>query len=188
MATTRGARRDRPAAQAARPGRVRRPMLRFAVTFALAAVALFAFYQWTEITGQFARVNTLNAQLCAWLLSAIGIPASRNGTSLLVQGGGMDVISECSAVYVAILFTAAVIAFPTTWRARARGVAVGLPVIFAVNQLRLVSLGVVLRFRASLLPLFHEYLWQVFFILVVTALYLLWIERMVPRGPARSAA
>ncbi len=35
--------------------------------------------------------------------------------------------------------------------------------------------------RPNLLPLFHEYLWQVFFVLVVAFLYLLWIEKFVPR-------
>ena len=66
--------------------------------------------------------------------------------------------------------------------------ALGVPVLLAVNVLRLVTLGIVLRHRPGLLPFFHEYLWQVLFVLVVAALYLVWIERMVPGARARPAA
>ncbi len=165
-----------------------RPALRFGLLFAAAAIGLFGLYQVTEITHTFHAVNELNATLCVQLLRFGGIPVERSGTTLLLPTGGMDVVSECSAIYVLILFSAAVLAFPTTWKARGRGLLMGLPILFAVNLLRLVSLGVVIRFRAALLPLFHEYLWQVLFILVVAALYLFWIERIVPRAGTRSAA
>ena len=171
-----------------RPGGTARPALRFGLLFAAAAIGLFAIYEVTEVTHAFHAVNELNAKLCVQLLRIGGIPVQRSGTTMLLASGGMDVVSECSAVYVVILFAAAVLAFPTTWRARGRGLLIGVPCLFAVNLLRLVSLGVVIRFRASLLPLFHEYLWQVLFILVVAGLYLFWIERIVPRAGARSAA
>jgi exosortase/archaeosortase family protein len=176
------------AARPHRPGRPARPALRFAVTFAAAAIVLFGVYQMTEVTHTFRAVNELNATLCVQLLRLCRIPVERSGTTMLLASGGMDVVSECSAVYVLILFAAAVMAFPTTWRARGRGLLIGLPCLFVVNLLRLVSLGVVIRFRASLLPLFHEYLWQVLFIFVVAGLYLFWIERIVPRAATRPAA
>jgi exosortase/archaeosortase len=72
-----------------------------------------------------------------------------SGTALQMRGGTMEIISECSAIYVAILFTAAVLAFPTTWRARGRGLAFGLPCIAVLNLLRLVSLGLVMQYRAA---------------------------------------
>jgi len=175
------------------PGRkgsraARRALWRFGAIFAASAIGLFVVYQVTEITHQFNRLNEWNAILCGGLLRVAGIPALRSGTTLVLGNSGMDVISECSAVHIAILFTAGVLAFPTTWRARGRGLLVGLPVIFAINVLRITSLGFVIRYRAALLPLVHEYLWQVLFVLVVAGLYLLWIERMVPREGPRPAA
>src|SRR5262245_9681929 len=163
-------------------------MLRFAAMFFGFAVVLFTLYQVSEATHRFGSINVLNAQLCSAVLRGVGVAAVRDGTTLALGTGAMQIISECSAIYVAILFTAAVLAYPTTWRARTRGLAFGLPSIFVLNVFRLVSLGLVIRYRASLLPLFHEYLWQVFFILVVAALYLVWIERMVPRARTRPAA
>lgn len=177
----------RPASTAAKGQGPRRALWRFGGRFAGSAVGLFALYQAAEITHQFSRFNEWNALLCGGLLRLIGIPAARSGTTLVLGNSGLDIISECSAVHIGILFTAGVIAFPTTWRARALGLAAGLPLIFVINLLRITSLGIVVRYRAALLPLFHEYLWQVLFVLVVAALYLLWIERMVPRARAHPA-
>jgi archaeosortase B (VPXXXP-CTERM-specific) len=168
----------------------RRAMLRFGIAFGAIAAVLFAVYQWTEATGRFRAVNVANGAACAAVLRLCGVPATRSATTVEVGGGrgGMEIISECSAIYVLILFAAAVLAFPTTWSARARGLALGLPLLLVINIVRLVTLGLIVRHRPAWLPLFHEYLWQVFFVVVVVALYLVWIERMVPRARAHPAA
>jgi archaeosortase B (VPXXXP-CTERM-specific) len=145
-------------------------------------------YQLTEVTHLFRRVNELNALLCGLVLRFAGVPNARTGTTLQLPTTAFHVISECSAVYVAILYAAAVLAFPAAWRARGRGLAAGLVIIFAVNILRLVTLGEVMHRRPAWLPLFHEYLWQVLFILIVAAIYIAWIERTVPRARTRAAA
>lgn len=160
----------------------------FAVAFAVTAVLLFALYQWSEASGRFRPVNVANAAACAAVLRLGGIASTHDGTHVRVGDAGMDIISECSAIYVLILFAAAVLAFPTTWRARLRGLSLGIPILLTVNVVRLVTLGVILRHRPAWLPLFHEYLWQIVFVLVVAALYLLWIERMVPGARTDSPA
>jgi exosortase H (IPTLxxWG-CTERM-specific) len=162
-------------------------MLRFVAVFVAVAVGLFGAYWIVEVSHLFHSVNVLNAILSGGLLDVVGVDNARSGTVLTFRRGGMEVISECSGVYVAILFAAGVLAFPAPWRARLLGLAVGLPLIFAINVLRLTTLGAIIAYKAAWLPLFHEYLWQVFFILVVAALYLVWIERMVPRGKAHPA-
>jgi archaeosortase B (VPXXXP-CTERM-specific) len=166
----------------------RRALGRYLGLFMAFAVGLFALYQVSEATHHFRHVNVTNATICGKVLGWIGIRNQTVATNVSIGTTSMEIISECSAIYVAILFTAGVLAFPTTWRARWRGLAFGLPCIFVINILRLVSLGIVIQYRAALLPLFHEYLWQVLFVLVVAVLYLLWIERFVPREATRQAA
>jgi len=155
-------------------------MLRFVGLFLGSAVLLFLVYWISDTTGHFDAVNRLNAILSGSILEIIGLENTRYGTMVQFRSGGMEVISECSGVYVAILFAAGVIAFPAGWRAKLKGVVLGVSAIFAINVLRLVTLGVIIARKREWLPLFHEYLWQVLFILVVAGLYLLWIERMVP--------
>jgi len=163
-------------------------MPRFVLTFLGVAAVLFSIYWATDASGHFGVVNKGNAALCNAVLHCFGIGGTRIGTQLTYRGGGMDIISECSAVYVVILFAAGVLAFPTSWRARLRGLGLGIPLLLLINILRLASLGVVLEHRAALLPLFHEYLWQVFFILLTAFLYLQWIERLVRREGSGSTA
>jgi exosortase H (IPTLxxWG-CTERM-specific) len=163
-------------------------MLRFVGKFLLYAVGLFGLYWASEMTHRFRYVNECNSWLCGALLRGIGIHADRSGTSLALPGGGLEIVSECSGIHAFILFAAAVLAFPTTWGARLRGLAAGLPFLFAVNVLRLVSLGVVTVRHAAWMPFFHEYLWQVFFVLLVAIAYLFWIERLVPRERVGGAA
>lgn len=177
-----------PGTEAHRRGAgARRPLLRFGATFAAVCLGLYTLYQISESTHHFRHVNVLNAVATARILDWVGIGTTRMGTQVHVGRGAMEIISECSAVYVLILFVAAVVAYPAPWRARAWGLGLGVPLLLGINVLRLVTLGLVIAYRASLLPLFHEYLWQVFFILVVAVLYCLWIERITPRekpGPA----
>lgn len=163
-------------------------MLRFLGTFLGSAVLLFLLYWISDTTGHFDAVNRLNAMLSASLLGVIGLENTRFGTMVQFRSGGMEVISECSGVYVAILFSAGVLAFPAAWSVKLKGVLLGVLAIFAINILRLVTLGAIIARKREWLPLFHEYLWQVLFILVVAGLYLLWIERMVPRERLDPAA
>jgi exosortase/archaeosortase family protein len=168
----------RSAAVTRRPATVVR---RFLLRFLGLAAGFFTLYQLTEVTHLFGRVNELNALLSGWVLRLAGVPNTRAGSSLQLPTSAFAVISECSAVYVAILYAAAVLAFPASWRARGRGLVTGLAIIFVVNVLRLVTLGELMHRRPAWLPLFHEYLWQVLFILIVAAIYVAWIERIVPR-------
>lgn len=156
-------------------------MRRFVIGFVATASALFVLYWITEVTGIFGAVNVLNAMLSGIILDLVGIATDRSGSLLAFAGSGMQVISECSGIYAAIVFSASVLAFPTTWRARATGVALGVVAIFAVNVLRLVTVGVTLAYRESLVPWVHEYLWQILFVLVVAGMFMLWIDKLTPR-------
>jgi hypothetical protein len=105
------------------------------VVFAATATPLFAAYWSTETTGRFQSVNVLNAVLSAALLRVFGVDTDRFATVLQFKHSGMEIISECSGIYVAILFASGVLAFPTTWRARLAGVLLGVAAIFAINWL-----------------------------------------------------
>lgn len=153
------------------------PDLRFGVRFALHAVLLFALYWTSEAVHAFRQVNILLATATAAGLRGLGIDARAQATSIVMPQGILEIVSECSGIYVLILFAAGVLAFPTDARSRWRGLALGLPCIVGLNFIRLISLGMVVRFRAAWLPWFHEYLWQVLFVGLVAALYAVWVAR-----------
>lgn len=149
----------------------------FALRFLASSLVLFALYWSVEALHAFRQVNVAHARATAGVLRAIGIGAEAHATSILLARGSLEIVAECTGVYVLILFTAGILAFPTAWRTRLHGLAMGLPCIVALNFIRLVSLGVILHFRPAWLAWFHEYLWQVLFVGLVAVLFGVWVAR-----------
>ena len=95
------------------------------------------------------------------------------------------VVPDCGAIEVMSIFLAAVCAFPTRWRKRLLGLAIGLPVLYGVNILRLSSLAFLAAYDPTpgikWFHFGHEYVWQAVFIIFVVAVWLCWIEFLVQR-------
>ncbi len=97
------------------------------------------------------------------------------------------VIPECGAIEIMAIFFAAVIAFPTRWWKRLLGVLLGLPVMYAVNVFRLAVLAFIgaVDHSREWFDFTHEYIWQTVYIIFVIVSWLLWVELIVRRGPAK---
>jgi archaeosortase B (VPXXXP-CTERM-specific) len=174
--------RRNPSPATGRKPRVRvaaasRPWIGFVARFATYAVLLFALYWTSEAVHAFHHVNVVHATATAAVLRGFGIDAQAHATSIVMPQGILEIVAECTGIYVLILFAAGVLAFPAEAATRLRGLALGVPCIVGLNFVRLLSLGMVMRFRAAWLPWFHEYLWQVLFVGLVAALYAVWVAR-----------
>lgn len=106
-----------------------------------------------------------------------------------VSFGGFHVriIEECTAVYEVLIFAAAVLAFPTTWRNKAIGIALGGPLLYAINLFRIGVLLWVGRYRPELFDFMHLYFWQATLILMITSVWLVWILAVVRDAQSRSS-
>jgi exosortase/archaeosortase family protein len=106
-------------------------------------------------------------------------PVERN--ELRGQSFSFRVVPECGAIEVMSIFTAAIIAFPTRWRRRLVGLAIGLPLLYLVNIGRLACLGVIGAYTTNdaWFDFAHEYVWQAIYIVFVVALWLAWVELLV---------
>jgi len=92
-------------------------------------------------------------------------------------------IPECGAIEIMAIFLAAVLAFPTVWWKRILGLVAGLPIMYAVNVLRLTVLAIIGAMDESRVwfNFAHEYVWQAVYIIFVVAVWLLWVEYVVKR-------
>ena len=93
------------------------------------------------------------------------------------------VVSECGAIEAMAIFFSAIIAFPTRWWKRIVGILVGVPLLYAVNILRLTCLGYIGAWDngGEIFSFAHEYVWQGLYIIFVVAIWLLWVEILVRR-------
>jgi exosortase/archaeosortase family protein len=88
------------------------------------------------------------------------------------------VVPSCGAIEVMAIFLAAVLAFPATWRHRSWGLALGLPLLYLVNILRLACLAYIgaLDRSGEWFNFVHEYVWQASYVVFVVIVWMAWAE------------
>lgn len=101
-------------------------------------------------------------------------------------GDQMRLMNGCNGLYVSILLWAAMIAYPSSWRAKLLGLAGGSIAIHAVNVLRIVSLFYLLQFNRALFEFAHFYLWEALITLDALVAFAMWVRLTSPK-PANAA-
>ncbi|HRK35675.1 MAG TPA: archaeosortase/exosortase family protein [Candidatus Hydrogenedentes bacterium] len=93
-------------------------------------------------------------------------------------------VPDCGALPSMSIYLAALLAFPASWRSRLLGIAFGLPILYAVNLIRLVCLAFIGAYAQSneVFEFAHQYVWQAVYILIVVGAWLLWVELLVRPG------
>ena len=117
----------------------------------------------------------LVASLTRAVLHGIGIAAQRLGTVLYVPGGfAYDITIGCTGLLPAAVLAVAILASPGTRGAKQRGLAVGVPLVLAVNLLRLVHLFYLGIHAPRHFVLAHTLLWEGTMVLFTFATWLVW--------------
>ena len=125
------------------------------------------------------------AHLSAWMsygvLRALGLaagfPVSRMGTIMQSGPFEVDIAPACSGAVPTSIYLAAVYAYPTSWRARWVGTALGVGVIQIVNVFRVTALFLVGLFFHQIFHETHVYVAQALVVCVAVALWLYWATR-----------
>jgi exosortase H (IPTLxxWG-CTERM-specific) len=147
----------------------------FAVFTGLAFILLYA--------GQGVVVAPLNRHL-AWMtermLRFLGVHASSTGAVVALPGFAVEIRNNCNAIYEVGLYTAAVLAYPATWRSRITGALAGAGILYVVNFLRIVSLLALGLLSPSWFEATHLYVWQAIFLVVVGVCWIGWVSRVRP--------
>ena len=129
-------------------------------------------------------VNRWTARSSAWALRLLGAGATARGDLVDSSVASIRIISECTALYPAVIYVAAVVATPLPWR-RKLWAALGLAVLAFVNLLRIVSLCYILKWYPGAADAAHYVVWQSLMIFVTVLLWILWAGRP---GSAHDAA
>ena len=113
----------------------------------------------------------------ASVINLFGANATAAGAQVASPRFSISIAMGCDGVEASSLFLSGVLAFPTSWRARLIGFALGIPVIHAINLLRLVGLYYAGAYLPSVFEELHVYVAQTIVILLSTAILILWLER-----------
>lgn len=169
-------------------------MVRFFLVFLGVLAALFAFevskFGETHFVVPFTDAL---AQISAWLIKLFDSDVHSYGKIIQSTANGFAVSIErgCNGIEAIIILVAALAAFPSTWKQKLVGFAVGFVAIQLLNLVRIISLFYMGQWSMIWFEWFHLYLWQALIIidaLVVWLLWLRWISRDRRQQMAASAA
>ncbi len=121
------------------------------------------------------------AAVVEFFIKLSGHDVVRHGTEISFAGAHWIITPECTAMGAMIVFVSFVIVYPSSFKAKGLAVLAGLPFLFVANLLRLLVLAWLTRVFPLSAAWFHDYLWQVAFLLLIVVMWLLWIEWVVSR-------
>lgn len=123
---------------------------------------------------------TLREITCSWSIlfaRLIGLDAFHEyGTVMTIAGKRLDIILDCTALNYSVIFTAALIAWPAGLKKKFWGLSIGLALIMMLNLSRIVFLGWLGGNYPAWFEIFHSYLWEGGFLVVVLLLWICWVR------------
>lgn len=122
------------------------------------------------------------ARVSGAVLNLLGQGVTVSGTEIRSAGFAVRIENGCNGLETMLLFGAAVLAFPASWKRRLAGLAMGFAAIQAFNLVRVVSLFWIGAHRPALFSASHTILWQSVVVLFGVLLFLLWASRARPVG------
>lgn len=148
------------------------------VLFALELIAPVREFVIIPFTGLIASVSASIVHLFDSGVVSEGIVLRdiASGTAVSIQPG-------CNGVEAMICLTAAIVAFPASWKSKMYGLLFGFIAIQALNIVRIISLFYLLQWNKEWFDWAHLYLWQALIILDALIAFIIWV-RMLPEEDA----
>ncbi len=175
-----------PARESANRAVANRLLLRVVCVFVLILGAYYAFAA-TEIYDDyvFGPYLAINTSLSTHVLVMLGEAVDTDGVRILSDHFAVSVARGCDGIEPMMLFLAALFAFPTRFVLRLPALLICLPLLAALNVVRIVSLFLIGAYRPQLFVVMHTDVWQVLYIafaLVAFGFWLAWATRSQERA------
>jgi exosortase H (IPTLxxWG-CTERM-specific) len=117
-------------------------------------------------------------------LNLLGQHVTQNGTILRNARFAVNIRNGCNGVEAMLIFLAAVLAFPASWRSRITGLVLGTIAIQIVNLIRVVALFLTGIYFPRIFDTSHTVIWQTIVILVGVLLWIFWANRFATPAAA----
>ncbi len=122
------------------------------------------------------------AQASGAALRLLGQDVTMQGTVIRSSRFAVNIRNGCNGVEAMLIFLAAVLAFPASWRSRLIGLALGILAIQIVNLVRVVALFLSGVYFPRIFDSSHTVIWQTIVILFGVLLWIFWANRFAARA------
>jgi exosortase/archaeosortase family protein len=109
--------------------------------------------------------------------SLVDLPLKVDGSVVTLYGWSQEVTPNCFGLAAVTFYVAAVLATPAPWRARARGIGLGLLAILLANAARLFVLSVFFAYAWFAFGFVHIPIWGTVVPLFLVSVWGLWVVR-----------
>jgi exosortase/archaeosortase family protein len=113
------------------------------------------------------------------------VPVQAAGNRLRAVGGGLTIVNGCDGMETLFLLVAGFAVAPSSWRARALGALAGLPLVWLLNQARILALFYAYRRDADWFDMLHGILAPIVLMLAVVGYFYAWLV-VTNRSAARA--
>jgi exosortase H (IPTLxxWG-CTERM-specific) len=153
------------------------PIIRFIVITIVSLVLFFwvlktEFFE-TNFATPYTEFVTASGRLA---LRVLGIQARGEGTLITSPEFTVNIMHVCNGLEVTAIFFATVLGFPARWRNKLLGLAIGYPVIYLINIVRIVVLFILGFKMPDIFETVHYYYAQAFVILATVGVWLIWVS------------
>ena len=149
----------------------------FVAAFILTCVGIYAFIFSlpNRYTGP---LNEHTAKALALALKFIGIPVSVAGDTVTGKAFALHIIPECTPLFMLGLFLCFIVFSPATVRQKVSGLAIGIPVLYLGNLVRLIAIFMASQHDRSLFEPVHAFWGQVYALLLMFLTFILWLRSL----------
>ena len=149
------------------------------IVFAVAMVVWVILYPKIVSSQALSGFLEFTARITHFSLRLLGTQCEINGTIISSPVFSIRVGHECTAIIPMLILFSAVLAFPSTIKQKLSCILIGLPVLFVLNLVRVVTLYYIGVYIPDFLETAHFIVWQSVMIVAVIGLWLLWVGKVV---------
>ena len=168
---------------------------RFSAVF-LGVLLLFFVFELTPVGQRYLviPVTSAVAKISATIIGTFDADTVSAGKTIWnpSNGFGVSIEAGCNGIEASIFLVAVMLAFPSSWRQKLMGIAIGTASVHLLNLLRIISLFYIGQWNQELFEWAHLYIWQALIMLDVLIVFLLWLRYLVstrqPGSPRSSTA
>jgi len=155
------------------------------VVFVVLLAGGFTLLSWNPVNDHLIEPFTRAiAAASGVVLNLLGQHVARNDTVLQSARFAVNIRNGCNGVEALIIYVAAVVAFPASWRSRGLGLLLGAVAIQAINLVRVAALFLTGAYLPRFFDSAHTVVWQTIVILAAVLLFIYWALRLAERQPA----
>lgn len=150
--------------------------LSFAIIFLVVAIVEYLIFY--EFAPKFLVDGLIEATafIVFSIVKATGALVRLSGMTIEFSRMNLEIVYECTGGFAMFIFSACVIAFPSSVKQKIWGHVLGIFGIFFINLGRLLVLSWSVIHKPSAFNFIHKYLWHATFILLVLILWILWVN------------